>query len=380
MRGALKAQAKALQDWLIDAALPFWAEHGVDTQGGFYEDLHLDGTANVKAVRRVRVQSRQIFVYAQAQRLGWYDGTEIADKAYAFLDTHGYRQDGANNIAAGYAHRIGPDYAVVDGSRDFYDHAFHLLGAATLSAVPKSQYAAAARRRCEDILGFIDVELEADNDGWLEGKPAAQPRRQNPHMHFLESSMALYKVTNDPRHLGPAHHIFGLFQRYFFDRQQSVISEFFNEDWTLAAGDLGQTAEPGHAAEWVWLLGEYEKLTGISTELYARALYEKAFIGNPIFLNDEEDKSGTPRRATKRLWVQTEVVRAHLSMMDRGDDAAKIMALRAIESFREHYLKADGTWVDQLDGEGRHCAATIPVSTFYHIMGMIMETVRLAKA
>lgn len=380
MSGALKAQAKALQNWLIDASLPFWAEHGVDAQGGFYEDLHLDGTANVQAVRRVRVQSRQIFVYAQAQRLGWYDGTDVADKSYAFLETYGYRQDGGNNIAAGYAHRIGPDYAVVDGSRDFYDHAFHLLGAATLSAVPKSQFAATARRRCEDILGFIDVELEADNDGWLEGKPAAQPRRQNPHMHFLESSMALYQVTNDPRHLGPAHHIFELFQRHFFDPQHAVISEFFNQDWTLAEGDIGQTAEPGHAAEWVWLLGQYEKLTGMSTDLYARALYEKAFTGNPVFLNDEEDKLGRPRRATKRLWVQTEVIRAHLSMMERGDAAAKIMALRAIEAFREHYLRADGTWVDQLDSEGRPCAATIPVSTFYHIMGMIMEAVRLAKA
>ena len=379
MSAALKSQARALKDWLIEASLPFWAENSIDKQGGFYEDLHLDRRANKNAVRRVRVQSRQIFVYAQAARLGWYDGAKVADTTYKFLERYGYRQDGTLNAAAGYAHRIGPDYAVVDAARDFYDHAFHLLGAATLSALPDAEYAQAAQSRCSEILGFVDVELEADNAGWLEGKPAVQPRRQNPHMHYLEASMALYQVTGDLRHLGPAHEVYRLFEHHFFDKQNTVVSEFFKQDWSLAEGDMGQTAEPGHAAEWVWLLGQYERLTGTSTDRYARALYEKAFIGNPIFLNDEEDKHGRPRRATKRLWVQTEVIRAHLAMMERGYEGADDNAARAIEAFREHYVNDDGTWVDQLSAEGSPCAATIPVSTHYHIMGMVTEAVKLSK-
>ena len=380
MSAALQAQARLLKDWLIDAALPFWALNGVDSNGGFYEDLHLDRSPNVNAIRRVRVQSRQIFVYAEATRLGWFDGTNVADNTYAFLEQYGYQQDGKHNITAGYAHRIGPDYGVVDSARDFYDHAFHLLGAATLSALPDAQYSEAARARCGDILGFVDVELEADNAGWLEGKPAVLPRRQNPHMHYLEASMALYRVTKDPRHLGPAHQVYRLFEQCFFDPQNAVISEFFNQDWSLLEGELGQSAEPGHAVEWVWLLGQYEALTGLYSDTQARALYDKAFIGNPVFLNDEEDKLGNPRRATKRLWVQTEVIRAHLAMMQRGETSAAANAVRAIEAFREHYLNDDGTWVDQLDSEGRPCAATIPVSTFYHILGMVTEAVKVAKA
>ena len=380
MPAALQVQARALKDWLIEAALPYWEKHGIDNEGGFYEDLHLDGTPNIEAVRRVRVQSRQIFVYAKAANRGWYNGTASADNTFEFLEKYGYRRDGRLNIASGYAHRIGADYSVTDGSRDFYDHAFHLLGAATLSALPKARYADDARARCETILGFVDVDLEAENEGWLEGSPASLPRRQNPHMHYFEACMALYQITGDARHMGPAHHIFQMFTRHFFDHDNSVISEFFNSDWTLADGELGQTAEPGHAVEWVWLLGQYEKLTGVSTAAYAAMLYEKAFIGAPIFLNDEEDKSGRPRRMTKRLWVQTEVIRAHLAMMERGHDAAEPQAVRAIKAFREHYLKDNGSWVDQLDAEGRPCAATIPVSTFYHIMGMITEAVDVSKA
>jgi len=239
--------------------------------------------------------------YAQAARLGWYDGAPIADKTYEFLEQHGYQKDGGNNSRSGYAHRIGPDYSVTNSLRDFYDHAFHLLGAATLSALPQAKQAKAARERCD---------------------------------HF-EACMALYQVTADAKHLRPAQHIFGLFEHYFFDGHNAVVSEFFNQDWTLAGGDLGQTAEPGHAAEWVWLLGQYETLTGHSTAAYAAALYDKAFIGNPIFLNDEEDKSGLTRRATKRLWVQTEVIRAHLAMIERGHTEAEAQAVRAIQAFRD---------------------------------------------
>ena len=378
MSAALQTQARGLKAWLIDAALPFWAENGVDRSDGFYEDLNLDRTPKRQSIRRVRVQSRQIFVYAKAAQLGWYDGVDVADQTFAFLEKQGYRRDGRHDSAAGYAHRIGSDYAVVDSTRDFYDHAFHLLGAATLSQLTNAKYAQAARARCGDILGFVDVEFEAPNEGWLESKPAVMPRRQNPHMHYLEASMALYKATGDARHLGPAQHIARLFEKHFFDSENAVISEYFGADWTLAEGELGQTAEPGHAVEWVWLLGQYEALTGLSTQDYAAALYEKAFIGNPIFLNDEEDKQGRPRRATKRLWVQTEVIRAHLAMMERGHPEAGPRTIRAIEAFREHYLNDDGTWVDQLDAEGRPCAQTIPVSTFYHVIGMVVEAAKLA--
>ena len=380
MSDRLQIQARALKDWLVDAALPFWAKRAVDPNGGFYEELDLNRAPNKDAIRRVRVQSRQIFVYAQAAKLGWYNGTKTAEQTYDFLERYGYLRDNKHNSTSGYAHRIGPDYAVVDSRRDFYDHAFHLLGAATLSALPKSDYAQTALARCDHILGFVDVELEADNAGWLESKPSALPRRQNPHMHYFEACMALYQVTGKPNHFGPVHHIFELFERSIFDRQHAVISEFFDMDWTVAKGASGQTAEPGHAAEWVWLLGQYEKLTGCSTASYAAALYDKAFIGNPIFLNDEEDKAGQTRRATKRLWVQTEVIRAHLAMMERGHSGAKSQAIRAIDAFREHYLNDDGSWIDQLNAEGRPCAKTIPVSTFYHIMGMITEVDRLSKA
>src|SRR5205085_617245 len=80
---ALKAEGRAEVDmataapppdwegWLFTAALPLWWALGADyRRGGFHEALDLEGRA-VFAPRRARVQTRQVYVYATAGRMGW---------------------------------------------------------------------------------------------------------------------------------------------------------------------------------------------------------------------------------------------------------------------------------------------------------------------
>ena len=369
---AFAAETDALISWLRDAALPFWERTAIDEKGGFFEDLALDGTPNPDAVRRVRVQARQIFVYANAHKAGWYESTAVLDRLYDFLMTYGHRRDGA----PGFVHRIGPDYAVTDAKRDLYDHAFYLLACASLmncSGTTKHKDAVALT---DELLDFIDTEMGACK-GWTEGVPPSLPRRQNPHMHLFETSMALYDVTEDTRFLARASRIYSLFTAYFFDEDHHIIREFFDNDWQYASGPLGQTAEPGHACEWVWLLGQYEARSGVNTRRYANALYAGALDSGATFLNDEEDINGHVRRDTKRLWVQTELIRAHLAQMEYGDIAAQDKAMAVMAAFRQSYLNPNGTWNDQFDGAGNMIAKTIPTSTFYHIYGMIAEAVRI---
>ena len=67
-------------------ALKFWAETAKDPRGGYAEHLHMDGQADFDHVRRVRVQSRQAYVYAHAADLGWYHGSkEASDQAWDFV-------------------------------------------------------------------------------------------------------------------------------------------------------------------------------------------------------------------------------------------------------------------------------------------------------
>lgn len=371
MAGDLAVQADRLERWLSEEALPFWARTAIDYRGGWYEDLDLGGNPNADKIRRMRVQARQVYVYALADKMGWYPGKTIVRNTFKFMTEYGYGRDDR----LGFIHLLSPDYEVHDPQRDFYDHAFYLLGCgwayhATGDIAPLDMG--------ETVLRFINDALASPEGGWREGVPDDTPRRQNPHMHFLEACMAWHDITGDPKWMDYAAQVYTQFEKHFFDQDNHIIREFFDEDWSIAKDEKGETAEPGHAAEWIWLLLLYEQRSGVDTSGYAQKLYDRLLTAGDGFQNDEEDVHGTPRRTTKRLWVQTELIKAHLAQAERGVDDAAERAAVTIDKFIDKYLRGDGTWCDQLNWAGQPDAKTIPVSTMYHIACMVYEAKRVA--
>jgi len=364
---AFKKQAERLEAWTREAALPFWASQARDFDGGWYECLKLDRSPDAEAVRRLRVQARQVYVYALADRLGWYDqGRDVAETTFDFMVEKGYQPDGQ----PGFIHLLNPNCTVKDDRRDFYDHAFYLLACANIGAKGSAI--------AMDIMELIE-SWRSPHGGWLEGIPAQLPRRQNPHMHLFEASMAYYELTHDRKWLELTSRIFELFKSHIFDPEHHVIREFFNHDWRYYKAPSGNSAEPGHAVEWVWLLGQFERLSGTDTSVYAAKLQNRALSGDVMFLNDEEDVTGVVRRATKRLWIQTEVVKCLVAQTERGVSGCDEMAAAVIEGLFQNYLNDDGSWNDQLDENLQPIATTIPVSTFYHVMCMAAESVRVSQ-
>jgi len=360
----LKQSSDRLTKWVSEKALPLWAERAQLPTGCWVEHLKLDGTPDLSAERRWRVLARQVYVYAKATQLGWYDGRAVAERTHAKMRE------------TGYVHRVGMDGVTNNETRDLYDHAFYILAASSLYALTRdTKYLADA----EALLGWLDRDMAHPSGGWKETDQSilSDPRRQNPHMHLLEASLFLYSATGEAKHLRYAQDVFELFENHFYDA--GTVSEFFEADWTLASGNHGQTNEPGHAVEWVWLLGQYSKATGTDVSHYQSELYSCAIRGRDIFLNDEEDKSGEVRRETKRLWVQTEVIKAHLAMAERGVPGSRDMASATIDALFPTYLTEDGLWNDQINACNANIAKTIPVSTFYHILCMASEAERIAQ-
>jgi len=360
---ALSQSALRLRKWCVDHALPLWAERARNPDGSWVEHLHLDGTADRAAERRWRVLARQVYVYAKADVLKWFDGREIAVSTYEKMTD------------LGYVHRVSSNGQISNPTRDLYDHAFYILAASSLYGLTREgKYL----KDAENLLSWVDTELRHPSGGWRESDRADQlsARRQNPHMHLLEASLFLFGVTGNAEHLGFAELVFKLFESYFFD--DATVSEVFDADWTLELGTPGQTAEPGHAAEWVWLLGQYHKATCQNVRQYQSALYRNALHGRGWFLNDEETKSGEVRRDSKRLWVQTEVIKSHLAMAEIGTPGARDMAAATIDALFPVYLTPYGLWNDQINACGANIASTIPVSTFYHILCMAAESERIS--
>ena len=292
--------ADALRRWATDTALPFWATAGFDrARGGFHEQLAADGTPSLTAPKRLRVQARQIYVYSHAAVLGWYDGLDLAFDALAFMLARYRAPDGA----PGFVHLIAPDGTVANPLRDTYDHAFVLLALAWLFHASGD---AQVRALIDEVLAFIDAHLTAPDGSYFEGIPRSLPRRQNPHMHAFEAMLALHERAGHPDAMARAGRLLALFETRFIDAKTGTLREYFTDAWTPAPGAEGDIVEPGHHAEWTWLLRQYERLNGLPHGTRASTLIDTAvrWSDPPTgFLIDEADRHGgtlEPRAAPGR--------------------------------------------------------------------------------
>jgi mannose/cellobiose epimerase-like protein (N-acyl-D-glucosamine 2-epimerase family) len=355
---------------MIDEALPLWSTVGWDdATGGFIDRLHRDGTADAAAPRRVRVQARQIYCYAKGAQMGWYpDGRAIALKGLEHLLAKAKSPDGR----PGYVHQLTPGGAVLDSRRDAYDHAFILFALASVYALDQD---AQIRAEIDALLAFLDGHLRSPHGGVHEGLPISLPRRQNPHMHLFEAMIACFDATHDLSFQNRAGEFFALFLANLYDKQKRVLGEYFEEDWSKIEP---VSVEPGHQAEWVWLLKGFERITGCPTgqrrtELLASALrYRDAATG---CLVDEGDDTGNIRRGTRRLWPQTEIAKAWIAQAESGEAGAADEARAALVRLERHYLShpVRGGWYDQFDRDGKSLVDTIPASSFYHVLCAVTE-------
>src|SRR3982074_1523688 len=341
---------KVLKTLMIEHSLPLWSREGWDpAAGGFVERLDIEGRADRAAPRRVRVQARQIYCFAKAARMGWYpEGREIAMKGLDYLLAKAKSPDGR----PGFVHLLDSDGSAMNATRDSYDHAFVLLA---LSAVFQLSRDAQVRNEIESLLAFIDRDLRSPNGGFIEGIPAAMPRRQNPQMHLFEAMIATFDATTDPLFQNRAGELYSLFVANLYDPRRQVLGEYFEEDWSRIEP---VSVEPGHQAEWVWLLKGVERIpgcpgAGYRCQLRASGLRYRNDVTGCLF--DEGDADGNIRKFTRRCWPQTEIAKAWIAQAEVEEQGAADEAREALARLHRHYLRhpVTGGWYDQFDRDGR---------------------------
>lgn len=362
--------------WLCDAALPLWRERGWHAaHGGFVERLDAAGTPDLDTPRRMRVQARQIFVYASAARRGWCDG-KAAEQGLDWFLPRCWAADGA----PGFVHLLNADGSLNDGRRDAYDQAFALLA---LAAAYRLTGEAKLRQSIDAAVAFTDAALRDDRGAWRESASGGLPRRQNPQMHAFETMLALFDATGDERFLGRARAILALFRTTLVDPGSGAVTEYFDDNWSPLPGDDGRICEPGHQLEWIWLLSEYARLTGEATPVEAERLWRWTAahgLNAEGWAIDECDANGTSRLASRRLWPQTELVKALLTRAEAGDTVAFCRAASVLDRLAATYLDVPvrGGWVDRYDAAGAVSDPLMPASSFYHLYIAIAEADRVA--
>lgn len=361
--------------WLFEEALPLWADAGLDrVNGGFHETLDFAGAPGGGAVKRVRVIARQIYVYSHAGVLGYDKGAAIADHGMRFLREKAWLGD------AGWARTLTPEGAVRDATPDLYDQAFVLFA---LAWRYRSSGDVEARRFASRTLDVIEARFRhAGGEGYLNAIPPDGPRQQNPHMHLLEACLAAYEAFGDARFATVAESLTILFTRRLFDDATGTLAEFFEEDWSRAAGEAGRRVEPGHHFEWAWILNDRQRLLGGDMTRYIEALVafaERHGISPTGFAVDALRDDGAVVEGGSRTWPNTERIKGHLALFERTgrDPSAPVAQATRLLLDRYFDVPVRGGWMDRFDAGGAGVAKDMPTSTFYHVFLAFAELLRL---
>jgi mannose/cellobiose epimerase-like protein (N-acyl-D-glucosamine 2-epimerase family) len=375
---ALERRAREAESWMMDACFPLWAGQGLSSDGAFLESLDLKHRPIPEELGRVRVQGRQTYVFSVAMRMGWQPerARELVLQGLEVLQTRCRRPDGL------FGKRISVEGGLSDDTADLYDTAFAVFACAHACAALDGAEAERASDLARQTLSAVQSQLADPHGGFAEALPRPPFRLQNPHMHLFEACLALYDHAAEAGALELANGLRSLFDTKLYDPATGTLGECFAADWLRLSGDKDDVVEPGHHFEWVWLLNAHARATGEALPDAAGGLYHFALstldgTGHPCM---SVRRSGAPVDTSRRSWVQTEALKAHLTMIRAGDTGAVAHAVTAFDQLFDEHLTREGGWIDHLEADGTPRGEKMPASTGYHVILALVELIRTVNA
>lgn len=359
------ATAADANTWLCRVVAPLWSQRGRTASGLFAERMTHSGEPD-ESYFRVFVQARHIFAFATIGRLGW-DGPWRA----LIAETISALVNGARRADGFFVHLLDAAARPLDDRADLYDQAFVLFALANAGA-------ALGEHRwfdiAEDLLGAIKRDWTHPAGGFTEGEIAdPRVRRQNPHMHLLEATIALAEASGRAVFAAQAEAIANLAATRFIDPATGALLEYFTNTLEPAPGIEGRIVEPGHCFEWAWLFerlsaGGRADLLAVADALIGFARTYGICARRGVCIN-EVLTDGSVHDATARLWPQTERIKAAAIRYRRtGCEAEAAETATALRGLARYYaVPVPGLWRDKLKVDGTFIEELAPGSSLYHI-------------
>lgn len=329
-----------------------WRSVGFDAALGLpFEKIDAQARAVATAERRAMACARQLYFFCRAA--DYADRAENlahADRLYEGLLTFRDHRHG------------GWCYSNLDGRKDLYALAFVLFALAAYDRARATGPALAL-----ETLDWIERRLALES-GWYahggdaDGANLQTELLQNPHMHLLEACLAWVGRPQDAAFRACAGKILRLFDARLCNAQ-GHLGEFFDASGAPDAA-RGHILEPGHHAEWFWLLAEAEaKLGQVLPEPKFARLFLTAERGGRLGqgLCDAIDRQHKIITPSKRLWPQLEYLRA-LTVRKQQDACAV-----HLDFIMAHYYR-EGHWIEWLKNDLTVLDSDHRASTPYHLM------------
>jgi mannose-6-phosphate isomerase len=369
----------SLRAHLCDELLPLWERHGLDrTRGGYWSRLGPDLRPLPDGHKRLLVHARQIYAFSRVTELGagsW--ARDAAAHGHAFL-VERFR----DTRHGGWFTTTDDAGAPLDRRKDLYGHAFVIFALAhhfRVYGAPESL------RLARETLAIVQDRLRDPlAGGFFEGasedwKPLAGARRQNPHMHGVEALLALDAAAPDGDALAEARRLVDLLQTRWIDAETGALREHFDPAWRALPGDAGRIVEPGHHFEWSGLLDRLEArvpgadVRALGTRLFDFARRHGVDADGGVF--DQLDPTGRPTVVTKRLWPQTERVKALASRLRATTSAELRGELEAglRYCFARYVDPVTRGWHEHLARDGRVISEAQNATSVYHVVTALAE-------
>jgi mannose-6-phosphate isomerase len=356
----LAEAARWFSAWLAEAALPLWAQAGVDPKHGLFQEALTAHGAPADLPRRARAQARQVFVFATVANAGFGAGwLDVARRGYIRFAEVYRRPDGL------FLRRAAGDGTALEQEADIYDQAFVMLA---LEALHAADPGAGHAEQAMQVLGALQAR-RGPVAGFLESPPHVF--QANCHMHLLETALAWEETGGGAAWTGLADEIVGMALTRFIDPVSGAVREFFDADWRALRGEPG-LVEPGHQFEWAWLLERWGRARDDRAALgAAKRLHENGLKGVDTRRNVAVNavwEDFAIREADARLWPQTEWLKAALVL---GTEAEALRAAQGLAQYLETPVR--GVWRDKLRADGTFVEEPAPATSLYHLLVAILE-------
>ena len=258
-------------------------------------------------------------------------------------------------------------------------HAFAVFAFAAYYAASGERSALA---RAEETVAFVRERLrDSARGGYFEGADEAgvplrdAPRRQNPHMHWLEALLALH-ASRRMRRSSRTRARWSTSSSGASSVRRATRCASVRAGLDAALADVA-AIEPGHHYEWTWLLLAHRELGERAREALAPRLFafaERHGLDRGLGVFDRSRRTAARPLDAKRLWPQTERVKA---LAARGDVAA---LQRALDALFARYARKDGGWIEHVDRAGRPVTELQNATSVYHVTLALREAAGALEA
>ena len=351
---------------LQDNILSFWLEKMCDPQGGFYGEMHFDGTLDKDAPRGVILNARIIWSFSAAYKC-------TGRKEYLLAATHArdyfqkYFQD---HKWGGVYWSIDHGGKRLDTKKQLYAQAFAIYGLSEYySVIPDDQ----ALKMAVNLFKVVEKEFHDETFGGykealardfspLEDMSLSEhdinaDKTMNSHLHLLEAYANLYKVYPDKLLETRVRELLDILLEKILDRETGHLRLYFSSDWTPARGALSY----GHDIETSWLALEaasilhdadlVNKVRPLSLLMAKAGLEGWQEDGSMVYEKHPDDTLDTSRE----WWVQAEAVVGNLWLWKYHNcPEALERALQGWDFIKKHLVdRRGGEWWWSVDSQGR---------------------------